>query len=118
MKTHLTRRRFLQVTAGAAAGMAAGAPALAGARRGVAIVLDPADPVASSPPARWAAGELQCSLADRGVPAAIYPTAAQAPAAHLRVLAGGMRDGVPEALMLFERDGHVWARGHDARGLT
>lgn len=118
MKTHLSRRRFLQVTAGAAAGVAAGVPAIAGGARGVAIVVDPADAVASSEPARWAADELQCALGERGVTAAVCENAAHAPSGHLRIIAGGMPDGEPEALALFERDGQLWARGHDARGLT
>jgi hypothetical protein len=112
--SRVSRRDFLKASA-----LAAGAvPVLARGTRGVAIVVDPADPIAASTPARWAAGELQCALTERGVSAAIYANTAQAPPSHLRIFTAGMANGVPEALELVERSGHLWARGHDARGLT
>jgi hypothetical protein len=129
MSTNLSRRRFLQ----AAAGVAASATTTWGKARHVAIVADPADAVASSPAARWAAGELQRALTDRGVTAAIYGNAAQAAAADRRVIMSGMAsrgaaaavkaaglrtDAVPEALALWQHRDDVWACGHDARGLT
>jgi hypothetical protein len=118
MDVHLSRRRFLQLAAGAAAGVAAARPAGASGDVGVAIVVDPADSIASSTPARWAAAELQCALTGRGVSAAIYQSAGQAPASHLRIIAAGMPDGIPEALELLEQNGCLWTRGSDARGLT
>ncbi len=87
---HPSRRQFLRTAAGAAAGVAAGVGEGAGQAAHVAIVVDPADTVASSGPARWAAGELERQLAERGLSVRVYPSAAQAPAASLRIVAAGM----------------------------
>jgi hypothetical protein len=126
---NLNRRRFLQTAAGAAVGTAGAADKT----QGVAIIADLADAVASSAPARWAAGELERALVERGVSARVYGRAAQAPAGHLRVMAAGMAspgaaaaleaagaraEAVPEALALCQGSEGVWACGHDARGLT
>ena len=107
--------------------------ARASAARGVAIVVDPADPVAGSQPARWAAGELVRALTNRSISARIYARSADAPPADLRVVAtalasrgaaaalggAGVRAEVaPEALVLCETREAVWACGHDPRGLT
>ena len=48
----------------------------------MAIVVDPADAVASSAAARWAAGELERALADRGVPVGVYDDATVGPSGH------------------------------------
>jgi hypothetical protein len=136
MTWNLNRRDFLRTTVGAA-GVAAGLPAAAafqeGATRGVAIIVRPADPVASAASARWAADELVRALADRGVPARIYANPAEAPTSHLRIMAAGTAApgaaaalsgagaspvSVPEALALCQSREAVWACGHDPRGLT
>jgi hypothetical protein len=129
----LNRRQFLRTAAGAAALAAAGVPASADKARAVAIVVDPADVVASSVAPQWAAQELARALTERGVPARIYENAAQVPASHLRILAAGMTspdaaaalkaaevraEFVSEALALFRGDGCIWVCGHDARGLA
>ena len=80
MSGRLNRRQFLQVAAGAAAGTVVTRTTRAADARGVAIVVDPADPVAGSQPARWAAEELVRALTNRGVSARIYARAADAPA--------------------------------------
>ena len=118
MKADLSRRRFLQVTAGAAAGVAAGVPAFGRDARNVAIVIDPNDAIAASAPARWAADELRKALTEHGVPAVIVDHVSQAPGAARHVVAAGLAGGGSESLTLFERDARVWATGHDARGLT
>ena len=133
MDTNFSRRRFLRAAAGLAAGVSAGVPSAAGESRGVAIVVDPADRVASSAPARWAAGELERALAERGVPVGFYDGARQVPKGRSRIMAAGMdapgarsalraagarAEAVPEALALCEGRAAVWACGHDARGLT
>jgi hypothetical protein len=129
----LSRRRFLQTTAGAAAGATVGVARPGKAARGLAIVIDPHDGVASSAPARWAAGELGNAFSERGVPSRVYDDPAEPPAAGLRVVAAGMAspgaaaalrsagartEAVPEALALWRSGDAVWACGHDARGLT
>ncbi len=90
MGRDFNRRQFLRTAAGAAVAAAAGVPTLAGEKQGVAIIVDPSDTLASSPPARWAATELAHALTKRGVSAAIYENAAKAPATHFRILASGM----------------------------
>ncbi|RPI23413.1 MAG: hypothetical protein EHM61_19805 [Acidobacteria bacterium] len=129
MNENLNRRRFIQVTAGVATGLTA----TAGNTRGVAIVVDPVDRVASSPAARWAATELKRALTEREVSARIVENAAQAAPTDLRIMSAGIASpgaaaalgdaGVrmevaPEALALCQRGETIWACGHDARGLT
>jgi hypothetical protein len=133
MNRDLSRRRFLRTAAGVAAGVTAGVTSRASESRGVAIVVDPADAVASSAAARWAAGELERALADRGVPVGVYDDATLAPGGRLRVMAAALASpgsasalavaeahakAVPEALALCQGSAGVWACGHDPRGLT
>ena len=129
MNGKLDRRRFLQTTAA----VAAAATTAKGQSRNVAIVIDPADPVASSAPARWAAGELERALTERGIKVRAYANATQARESSLRIVSAGMAspaasaalktagartEAVPEALALYQTDQAVWACGHDPRGLT
>ncbi len=133
MNWDLNRRQFLRATAAAAAGAAAGVGGAAEKTSGVGIIINPADALASSTAARWASGELERTLAERGVPARTYSNAAQVPAGHLQIMAAGMAsvgaaaalkaagvraEAVPEALGLCQTTEGVWACGHDARGLT
>jgi hypothetical protein len=137
MSWNLNRRDFLRTTAGAAAGVAVGMStdvAVADdATGGVALIVDPADGVASAAPARWAADELVRALSDRNVAARIYARAAEAPATTRRITAAGMTapgavasldaagargESVPESLALCPGQDGVWACGHDARGLS
>jgi hypothetical protein len=133
MTTHLDRRHFLEITAGAAAGVAASAVTASTQTRAVAVIVDPADPVASSPAGGWAAGELVRALTERGVTAAVYARSADAPVASLHVLACGLASpraaaalraagarpvAAAEALALWQTRDGVWACGHDARGLS
>ncbi|MCX6628795.1 MAG: hypothetical protein NTW28_14335 [Candidatus Solibacter sp.] len=120
--SRFNRRQFIQTTAlGATA--SAGLPGAAS--RPVTIVIDPADPVATAPASRWAAGELTGALAARGVQARIVERVAQA-ATDLCIVASGNQQGrapsVPEALALGPakiggRD-VLLAAGHDPRGLV
>ena len=132
MHPNPSRRQFLQTAAGVAAGVTLGPNSLAAEARGVAIVVDPADPVASSAPARRAAAELQRALTERGVPAAIHERASAAAQSAFRVTVAGFaspvaaaalrahgleaRD-VPEALALCPHGAGVLASGRDARGV-
>jgi len=133
MNRNFNRRQFLRTATGAAAVAATGIPIAMGDARDVAIVIDPADAVASSMPARWAAAELERALTERGIATRIYENRTQAAAAHLRIISAGLAspgvlatlnaagvqaDGVPEALALCHGKEGVWACGHDARGLT
>ena len=133
MKNNLNRRKFLKVAAGAAAGISVARAVGATSTREVAVVVEPADAVASSAAGRWAAGELVQALTERGVAARIYASAATAPAGALRIQACGLASGaattalkaagakveaVPEALALCQTREAIWACGHDARGLS
>ena len=137
--TDIDRRRFLELTAaltssGLARDVLGSRPGAArDETRAVSVIVDAADPVAGSPPGRWAARELAAALAERGLATAIYPKAKDAPAAGLRVFAAGLASAgaraaltaagaqpaaEPEALAICQAGDGVWACGHDARGLV
>ena len=63
----MDRRNFLKQTGMTIGAAAAGPGALAQPRGRVSVVIDPADPVASAPPVRWAAQELQRALVEHGM---------------------------------------------------
>jgi len=120
----INRRRFLKGTGAAIAGAPIGR-SQSGSRPGVAIVVDPADPVARAAPVQWAARELQQALADAGVAVSRHERVAQAGAGEFCVVASGPRAGVampeaPECLALApgKEAGRqvVFACGSDARG--
>ena len=132
----MDRRDFLRQS-GLAAGYGLMAGAATGASGGVAIVLDPDDPVAASAPARWAARELAQSLSAQGVSVAQLTRADQAAIGSLCIVAAGraaaLAHGVlkaagvslsqePESLALAPgRVGNrpvLLACGSDARGLV
>jgi hypothetical protein len=133
MHPNLSRRRFLQAAAGVAAGVTAGVHGAAADTSGVAIVVDRADPVASSVAACWAATELQRALTDHGIEAGIYERGSGAPSSRIRITSAGFaspvavstlrRAGIhihdgPEALAICPARGGVLACGRDQRGLT
>lgn len=133
MNRNFNRRQFLRTAAGAPAVAATGTPMAMVRARDVGIVIDPADAVASSMAARWAATELERALTERGIATRIYENRTEAAAAHLRIISSGLAspgvlatlnaagvraDVVPEALALCQGKEGVWACGHDARGLT
>jgi hypothetical protein len=95
----INRRHFLKGTVLQGAGAAiAGAPigrSQSGSRRSVAIVIDPADPVASAAPVQWAARELQQALADAGVAVSRHERVAQAGAGEFCIVASGLRPSHP-----------------------
>ncbi len=81
-KSSIDRREFLKQTALAGvAGMTGVATAVAG--RGVSIVCDPSDAIASKQPVRWAIGELKRSFATSGIPVR----------SHQRIEQAGAGDG-------------------------
>ncbi len=103
----------------------------------VSIVADPADPVASSAPARWAAGMLEQALAEQKITVQKHTAVAQASPGDLIILATGpdaaiaktLSDAahvtlprVPEALVLAPVKSGVrqviMAAGADERGLV
>lgn len=133
MSGKFDRRQFLLTAAGAAASLAAArATTTSGTTTGVAILMDPADTVASSGAVRWAAEDLARALTERGIPARIYENAAQVPVSQRKIVAAGMAspgvaaplsavgvraEAASEALALCQANGTTWACGHDSRGL-
>ena len=131
----MNRRSFLKQT-----GLAAGATAvhnLQGATQGVALIVDPNDPVASSAAPSWAIRTLQDAFSAQGAAAKIYPRIDAAPAGDRHVLIAGPENAAarqilsaanvslpsgPEALSLAEGKAGgrsvLLAGGSDARGLV
>lgn len=139
----MNRRQFLQQTgrvgSGAVAGMLAGSAESSpgAAPKGVSILLDPADPIAASAPARWAAGQVRAVLEARRVPVRLCERLGEAPPGDVLLFAAGSGtqavrsilgfSGIstadaPEALVLvsgkLESRQVLLAGGSDARGLV
>ncbi|HEV2274605.1 MAG TPA: hypothetical protein VGR96_10590 [Acidobacteriaceae bacterium] len=138
-KRDWSRRRFLQSSGSAVAlGLAGAATPWARAQaRGVSLAADPADPVAGAAPSLWAAGELERSLASRGIAVSRCERLAQAKAGDLCIVAAGVDSAAsrrilksakatvataPEALGLIpgeiEDRRVLLACGSDVRGLV
>jgi hypothetical protein len=85
-----SRRRFLQ-TAGSLAALAGSeVNGVAAAKRGVSLVIDSADTVASAPASLWAAQELEDALKAHGIPTLRCQRVAQANAGDLCLLVAGL----------------------------
>jgi hypothetical protein len=105
----LTRRQFLAQTSFAAAS--------------ASISIDADDPIASAPPVRWAASELENALAARQLQARIVAAGRTAPVARRILGAAGVSvPDVPEALAIVpakdEQGPLLLACGRDVRGLV
>src|SRR5260370_2978243 len=128
----LNRREFLQ-----AAGSIAALSVVRAPRRRISLVVDPADPIASAGPARWAAQELEQSLNTRGIAVHKCERVAQAKAGDFCIVAAGSKLNVAAAILKAARatvaetpealglaPGSVSNRkvllacGHDIRGLV
>jgi hypothetical protein len=115
----------------------AGATALGAGAGGVALIVDPADPIASSAPVKWAVSYLEQQLTSRQLAATVHPTLSQASASDLCIVIAGATaaaarqlrlvsavalPSVPEALLI--APAHAGSRsvllasGADARGLV
>ncbi|HTF43853.1 MAG TPA: hypothetical protein VK641_08150 [Terriglobales bacterium] len=130
----IDRRAFLKL-AGAATAFNFTDRALAGASRRVSIVLDAHDPIASSEPARWAAGKLKDALAGKGVVCEIDPSPRRARGSIFYILGSGptstLAGGFPQARAKLSSQesirlapGHlageaaIWVSAIDQRGLV
>ncbi len=108
----VNRRRFLQTAASAATfGVTS-----TGAVRGVSIVADPADPVASAGPAQWAASELERSLAATGVAVQRCARIAEAKAGNQCIVAAGSSS--PIATEILKQAGVSVAAAPESLGLV
>src|SRR5438552_16779372 len=87
----VTRRDALKVAGLAGAGLLTTHGLTPGADAGqrVAIVSDPADPVAAAAPAQWALGQLRDALSTRGIGVRSCREISEVPAGEMCVVAGG-----------------------------
>jgi hypothetical protein len=125
----MERRTFLKA-AGAAASLGVGAQALAQVRAAafsIALVVDPADPIASASPSKWAVQELLTRLQARGVPGRVIPSIGQAQPAEICCIVSGptVTAKPPAAAESFSISNAtvsgkrvLLVAGRDARGLT
>jgi len=134
----LSRRTFLQTTALSIGAFAVGPTALAqsGGGRSISIIVDPADPLASAEPVRWAIKELVQALAQHGIALLQFESLDQAPATDVCIVAAGRTLPIatavlkqsalsvsdsPECLALaaakYKGRAILLAGGSDARGL-
>ena len=65
--SRMQRRDFLKLT-GAMTAFSLTHRALAGPSRRISVIVDASDPIASSDPVKWAAGQLRNALVDKGCP--------------------------------------------------
>ena len=94
----LNRREFIQL-AGSFAGSFGMLAAGQTKRRRICIVADPADPVASAAPARWAASELEESLKARGIAVDKCERISQAGAGSFCIVAAGSQTSVAAGIL-------------------
>src|SRR5438105_2982904 len=102
----MNRREFLQQTGRAGSGAVAGLlsgnagswegvtgkrASAAPGERGVSIILDPTDPLASGPPVRWASEQVRKALEARGIPVRSCERLGEAPPGDILLLAAGVR---------------------------
>jgi hypothetical protein len=138
-RSAINRRDFLKRTSVAAGIGALGVPVASAAavQPGVALIIDPRDPVAASAPAGWAAEELRQVLVARQIAVEMAGSLDQARAAATRIRIAGIASpaaqdllrranmtitAASESLALVpstDADGPtLLAAGNDARGLT
>jgi hypothetical protein len=111
-KSGLDRRTFLTLAAGAAA---MPGPSFA-AGQAVALIADPADPIAASAPVQWAAAELQTSLTALGMSVQRHATMDQAPATGPGIMLAGAR--APTAQGILQAAGTTVPRTPEALALV
>jgi hypothetical protein len=111
-KSELNRRQFIRTT-GAAAVL--GVPSAA-ASKGISLVIDPADSVADSAPAAWAASELEQSLKARGITVSKVASLSTARQGDLCIMAAGLQS--PAATALLKASGTAAANKPEALGLA
>ena len=72
---------------------------LANASGGVALIVDPADPVASAPPVKWAAEQLRLAATARSVSLQVINSAGQAADSSFVIVAAGVHSGMARAFL-------------------
>ncbi|HVH85445.1 MAG TPA: hypothetical protein VM912_01890 [Terriglobales bacterium] len=136
-KRPLSRRRFLQVGALSLGGLGLGSRGIQSSKTaGISLVIDPTDPIASMPAAKWAAEELTSAISQAGVAVSHFSSINELPNSDLCVqiagtetpaisgllkTAGARFPSQPESLVLAPSTDQgkriLLACGKDARGL-
>ncbi len=86
--SRMQRRDFLKLT-GAMTAFRLTPCALAGPSRRISVIVDANDPIASSDPVKWAAGQLRNALLAKGVICEIVPSPEQAKGSAFSVAVAG-----------------------------
>ena len=107
----MSRRRFIKRSSAAAlattgllssstiSSLAGDEPPPPAGSRNVAIIVDPADPVASSPPAKWAIAQLTDVLKSKNLAVRLYPKIADAKPNEFCIVAAGVKSPSLEKLI-------------------
>src|SRR5690348_6548203 len=97
--TNVNRRNFLKRTGLAALALTA-TPALAAEKaKGVSIILEPDDQVASTQSSRWAVSNLQQALTARNVAVRLVPKIAESAPGDICIVVGGIRTPLAQELL-------------------
>ena len=101
MRSHHSRRDFLQIAALSlgALGLGPRSTAEAGASQSVSIVRDPADAVASAAPVRWAIQEFGDALTKHGIHLQLFASIEQTPASGICIVATGCDTPIASTLL-------------------
>ncbi len=99
--SHLSRRDFLQMTALSigALGAESSVAAQLSSQRGVSVVVDPADPVASAAPVVWALQALSQAIAQRRINVRHFNSMEQSPSSDFCIVAAGSRSRLASATL-------------------
>src|SRR5215472_14802684 len=96
----LSRRNFLQIAALSLGALGNGSAfALDTGGAGISLILDPADPVASTAPVSWAMQELNAAISATGIGVRRFPTIERAPHSDMCVVAAGSETPVASTLL-------------------
>jgi hypothetical protein len=94
----IPRRNFIK-QAGQVTAFSLLCEGLSGASGRVALIVDPADPVASSPPVKWAAEQVRLAVTAKGASLQVVNSPQQAGDSNLLVVVAGVRSGVARAFL-------------------
>jgi hypothetical protein len=103
LKNMFSRRNFIKQTS-QVTGFGFLREGLAGASGRVALIVDPADPVASSPPVKWAAEQLRLAVTAKGASLHVVNSPEEAGDSSLKIVVAGVGSGMARA---FLKGGHV-----------
>jgi hypothetical protein len=94
----IPRRNFIK-QAGQVSALGLVREAFAAASGGVALIIDPADPVASGPPVIWAAEQVRLAVTAKGGTLRVVNSAEEAGDSSLLMVVAGVRSGMARAFL-------------------